>query len=81
MKNSIGRQKTRDTTKEEKNVCVCVFFFFTPPPLWGRVIQRVCQKSLPNKSMNLFYSGGKKSVNKTIVNLLFRFLYFNFIDF
>lgn len=25
MKNSIGRQKTRDTTKEEKNV-----FFFSP---------------------------------------------------
>ena len=28
MKNSIGRQKTRDTTKEEKNV-FC-FFFFSP---------------------------------------------------
>lgn len=27
MKNSIGRQKTRDTTKEEKNV---FFFFFSP---------------------------------------------------
>lgn len=30
MKNSIGRQKTRDTTKEEKNVC------FPPPPIVGK---------------------------------------------
>ena len=65
MKNSIGKQKTRDTTKEENIV------FYT---LWGRVFQRVCQKSLPNKGMNIFYSGGKKLVNKIIVNLLFRFL-------
>lgn len=64
MKNSIGKQKTRDTTKEN-----IVF-----SPLWGRVFQSVCQKSLPNKGMDIFYSGGKILVNKTIVNLLFRFL-------